>query len=277
MAKEDFDFGELKELKYNEYVKTTCKLNKVEKAKGGLVVRKFDLSNKKKADLFIPFLKEKDAILAFKALKKDKTIHLVKNTALVSVFRKKKDITLTILQGGMTGDDVKLGVGSLFTNMKLNLTVTGESSTDEVSSDSPEVSTDDSEKNEKLTEKAEKRAKRAEKRYKMLEGIDKMKKAKAQGKISIEKINAQVEKYDEVLTRVEKEAEEDGVIDSDEKDEIQEVVTAMEGLKSDLKNKMADQGDKAPKKLTPERRAKIAANITQISDRLDKILAKLDA
>lgn len=274
MAKEGFDFDALKGLAYNEYVKTTCKKNKVEKAKGGLVVRKFDLSNKKKANLFIPFLKQKDAILAFKALKKDKTIHLVKNTALVSVFRKKEDITLTILQGGMTADDVKSGVDSLFANINMKLTVTGESSSDEVGSDSSETSTEDSGKDEKLAEKAAKKAARAEKRYKMLEGIDKMKKAKAQGKISVEQINAQIEKYDVVLDRVTKEAEADGNIDEIEKGEIEEVVAAIKNLKNDLEN-IIEGGEKKTRKLTPKERETIVSNMDKMDKKLQQILAKL--
>lgn len=274
MPKEGFNFDELKALAYNDYVKKVCKKTKVDKAKGGLIFRKFDLSNKKKADLFVPFLKEKDAILAFKALKKDKTIHLVKNTALVSVLRKKEDITLTILQGGMTADDVKSGVGSLFTNMKMNLTVTGESSSDEENSDSSQANTEDSGKDEKLAKKAAKKAARAEKRYKMLEGIDKMKKAKAQGKISVEQINTQIEKYDGVLNRVIQEAEEDGKIDEVEKGEIQEVVTAIEELKSDLKNTI-EGGGKKVRKLTEEERTKIVSNMDKMDQKLQQILAKL--
>lgn len=288
MGQDAFDFDELKGQKYTEYKKVTCKVNKVKKAKGGLVVRKFDLSNKKKADLFIPFLKAKDAMLAYKALKKDKTIHKVKDTALVDVTCVKGEVTLDILQGGMDAVAITNGISQLFEDMTLNLTVTGMPSTDEDDSDTEteevsdtstapdtETSTDEegSKKEEREAKRAAKKAKRAAKLAKMLEGVAKLDSVK--DKASKEKIEANIEKYQTVLDGMIVDAEADGdgdnKIDADEQIKIDELTNAL----NELKAAVAEGGVKKGKKLSKKDKEKITKNINTINGKLEAIMTKL--
>lgn len=275
MGQDAFDFDELKGQKYTEYKKVTCKVNKVKKAKGGLVVRKFDLSNKKKADLFIPFMKAKDAMLAYKALKKDKKIHKVKDTALVSVACVKGEVTLDILQGGMDATAITDGISQLFADMTLNLTVTGMPSTEEdgdnsdteetsETSTAPETSTDEDD-----TKKEDKKTKRAAKRAKMREGVAKLDSVK--DKASKDKIEANIEKYETALAAVIAEAEADGKVDEDEQKEIDELTKAL----NDLKEEVAKGGDKKTRKLSKKERETIVSNMGKMDQKLQQILAKL--
>lgn len=269
MAKEEFDFNALKELKFNDYKKEYCKPARIKKAKGGLVLVKFDLKAKKKGCVFLPFNKLEEAKVAFKALKDDKSIHLVKRTALVGVKNGKgengPEVTLEVLKGGLTADMIKSEADELFNNtIKMALNVTGVSEDDDVSL---ETSTDDEDKTTNKEDKEAKKAKRAEKRKQMKAGIDKMHAAK--DKVSKDKLNANVQKYEDALATLIKEAEEDGSISEEEQKGIDELTNAL----NELKTAIAERDDTP--KLTPERRQKINANMEKISARLEAITKKL--
>ena len=128
MAKELFDFKAFQALKYAEYKKQHAKTAVVKKAKAGLVFTKYNLGSKKKIAVFIPFLKWDEADKAYKALKKDKSIHLVKWTSLVKATQGKGEITLEIKKGGLTADVIVEELNELFDKtIKLKLNVTGTS------------------------------------------------------------------------------------------------------------------------------------------------------
>jgi hypothetical protein len=286
MAKDAFDFKGFKDGTFNDYKNKTLKNAVLEKSKAGLVLTLFDVGAQKKIGVLIPFLKEVEAKEAFKVWKAILPGKLKKATckaAVVKLFTEKADggslkVTLEITKGVKNPAKIEEALKPLFILIKKGLKVVG-GSEEETTSGTSESTTDETTTEESNTPETTvdpaKKVKRAEKRSKMLEGIDKMKKAKAQGKISIEKINAQIKIYDKALTMVMTEAEEDGHITEEEKGEIQEVVTAMEGLKSDLKNEMIDQDGKGIKKLTPERREKMNKNMNKINERLEAITKKL--
>jgi hypothetical protein len=128
MAKEVFDFNAFKELKLVDYKKQHAKTQIVKKAKAALVLIKYDLGSKKKQSLIIPFKKMDEAVLAYKELKSNKKIHLVKFTSLVKVIQGQKEVTLEIKKGGLAADVIQTELQELFDKVvMLGLNVTGTS------------------------------------------------------------------------------------------------------------------------------------------------------
>lgn len=141
MAKEIFDFKAFSELKYNLYEKQYAKTQVVKKAKAAIILYKYALGSRKNLTLIIPFKKMDLAVLAYKAIKKDKSIHAIKRTALAKLVHEKKgEVTLEIKKGGLTVDLIQTNLVQLFSNpdlpagpIALELKVTGAS--DDVSVD----------------------------------------------------------------------------------------------------------------------------------------------
>lgn len=277
MAAGEFDFDAFSTGKFNDYKKVTLKDQVLGKSSSCLILTMIDVGTQKKIGVLIPFLKEAGAKAAFetwKAIKPGKS-KIKKATCKAAVAKMATtkgdnglDVTLTITKGFKNPKKIETALAPLFVILNKKLTIVG-GSVDESTSGTPESSTDGS--TTETTVDPAKKAKRVEKRAKILEGIGKMKKAKAQGKISIKQINAQIEKYDAILANLMIEAEEDGTIDESEKEGIEAVVKAIEGLKKDLKNAV----DKKTRKLTTKERETIVSNMDKMDKKLQQILAKL--
>lgn len=189
MAKEEFDFQALQELKFNEYKKQYCKAAVIKKAKGGLVLVKYDLKARKKGCVFIPFNKPEQAKAAFKNLK-DNKIHLLKRTALVSVSHGKTEtggpeVTLNIIKGGLIADDVMLEAEGLFTEtIQMALKVTGvsedsgENEAENEAETSSEASTDTQDTNESTLKELKEAFQEAKTLYKQVGKVEPNLKAK---------------------------------------------------------------------------------------------------
>jgi hypothetical protein len=134
MAKEQFDFEELKGLKLSEYKKKYCKPAMFKAGKAGLFLYKFDIKARKKEAIYLSFKKPNLAKKAYEAIKADKSIHLVKRTALVSAQYGKDEegkdtISLDILKGGLDADTIMASGEMMFAEefqIKLNVTGTSE-------------------------------------------------------------------------------------------------------------------------------------------------------
>lgn len=131
MANDLFDFEHLKGLKLSEYKKEFCKPAMIKAGKAGLVLMKYDIKARKKGAIYLSFKKLNLAKSAFEAIKADKSIHLIKRTALVNAsYGKGEDgkslVTLNILKGGLTAEEIQLGAEELFTQtILMGLKVTG--------------------------------------------------------------------------------------------------------------------------------------------------------
>lgn len=121
-------------------------------------------------------------------------------------------------------------------------------------------------------EKEAKKEKRAAQLTKMQEGIAKMDGAK--DKVSKDKLDANIAKYEAALTKLIEEAKKDGIVDDDEQANIDNLEAALNALKEAVAQQ-SGQSDSAAKKMTPERRAKIKENMSKINARLEAITKKL--
>lgn len=291
MAKEEFDFKALKESKFEAYKKTYCKPAALKKAKGGLVFIKFDLTGRKKGCVFLPFPKKDGAKSAYEKVKKDKSIHLLKHTALVEPTYGKADdgspqMTLNILKGGLTADLIKAEGDELFNKtFKIQLKVTGASDDsgdvkgNENSDDTKEPTKEEKKEEPKVDEPkdktdqtsqilAKKKARRGEAIKKMQDGVSKMDSVKETA--SVDKMLAKVAQFEDALEKLINEAQSDGVIDQDEEKTINTFKNNLDQLK-----KAIEERENAPKALTPERRKKMNENMDKMSARLEAMLSKL--
>jgi len=131
MANDAFDFEHLKGLKLSEYKKEFCKPAMLKAGKAGIVLMKYDIKARKKGAIYLSFKKLNLAKSAFEAIKADKSIHLIKRTALVNASHGKGEdgkslITLDIIKGGLTAEEIQLGAEELFTQtILMGLKVTG--------------------------------------------------------------------------------------------------------------------------------------------------------
>ena len=133
MAKEQFDFQELKGLKFSLYKKTYCKPAMLKAGKAGIFLEKFDIKARKKGAIYLSFKKLNLAKKAYEAIKADKSIHLIKRTALVSALYAKDEegkgtISLDILKGGLDADTIMASGETMFAEeFQMGLNVTGTS------------------------------------------------------------------------------------------------------------------------------------------------------
>jgi len=290
MAANDFDFKELEGLKLVEYKKQHCKPALVKKAKAALILLDYKLKGKKTPCVMVTFKKPAEAAKAFKKLKAEKS-HILKKTGFCKVTVAKgadgqQEITVEIKKGGITPETLKTKGADLFgghLKMKLNV-IGGAEAAAEVVADAADKAADtakdaadtgkegtkeasaDKEANEK------KIAQRTAKVNKMKENVSKM--DKAVGSAPKEKLNANIQKYDEALAKLIAQAEEDGEIDAKEQANIDELTSQLDALKANIE-KQGKAEAPSGKKMTPERKAKIKANMDKINAKLEAITKQL--
>jgi hypothetical protein len=279
MAAKDFDFKELGELKLVEYKKEHCKPALVKKAKAAIIMLDYRLQGKKIPCVMVTFKKPAEAAKAFKQLKAEKA-HILKKTGFCKVTVTKgadgkQEITIDIKKGGITPESLKSKGEDLFgghLKMKLNV-IGGTEGAAEVVADTADKAADtpqdptDTGKDGAKEANAEKVAQRTAKVNKMKENVGKM--GKAIGSAPKEKLNANIQKYQEALGKLVIEAEKDGEVDAKEQANIDDLSSLLEELKTNIEKEGKAEGPSG-KKMTPERKAKIKIN-------MDKIHAKLEA
>lgn len=276
MANKEFDFKELGKCKLPVYKKKYCKPAMVKKAKAAIIMLDYKLAEKKVPCVLLTFKKVAEAALAFKELKKNKE-HLLKKTGLCKVeIHKRADGQLVfkaeIKKGGINPQALKMKGTDLFDNtLKMKLKVMGGKEESKAEQDTENDETENESSKEEAAAKNAKKAKRSAKIKKMRENVEKMDKASKTA--PREKLTANVEKYETLLTKLIEEADSDGEIDSEEQTQIDELTEALDLLKANLAKK--NEGGKA-KKMTPERKAKIKDNMEKINARLEAITKKLD-
>jgi hypothetical protein len=274
MAKQDFDFAALKELKPIKYLKMHCKPMAVKKATSGLVFMDYKLAGKKQAIVFVPFRKFIDAKEAYKLAKKTKENKIAK-TGLVDVVidSKTNKINLTIREGGLAAEALTAKGADFFkNNFKLELQVGVNAET---------VATDEvvEEKEEPTKENAAAEKKRKASYQKIGENIDKLQ--AAVGNIPNAKVEANVAKFKAALSKMEGEVEangEEGKTIADLKSKLVELEEAISGSE-DSSSAASDGPAKAKKgkKLTPKNRKQINKNIIKIQKRLDAMMKSLES
>jgi hypothetical protein len=312
MAKEDFDFKKFSGRTFNNYKNVTLKDKELDRAKYGLALTSITIGSKKKIGALIPFLKEAEAKAAYEIwmnMKPDKLKIGTCKAAIVKLSTTKGDkgldVTLEITKGVKNPAKIETALQPLFTILKKKLTVIGgsEEGTSESSvgvstapetegtsseasvgsSTAPETSetssetsvgsstapeTSETSTDDKDTKKEDRQAKRAAKRAKMRDGVAKLDSVK--DKASKDKMEANIQKYETALAALITEAEADDKIDAKEQKEIDELTNALNELKAEVAKR-----DKAPKKLTLERREKMNENMNKINERLEAITKKL--
>lgn len=291
-------FQEYSELTLNDYKNQRLKKAKLKNTKGGLVITQFTIGSRKKQGIFIPIKMYKAAELMFAVwndMKKSPLRVTAAKIAVVKVTTKEKDGTFEVILSpqpkGQLKDPSKIhaSIDDLFTGLDMKLSVAGHTSdtsnedkekedkekeeTGNETSNTSETSTDETTTGNETSDTQEttvdpaKKAKRVKQLTEMKAGVEKMDGMK--DKLSKEQLEANIQKYETALATLIKDAEADGIIDQDEKKEIDELTDELDKLKK-FTNEL-----QSGKKLTPERRQKINENMDKINARLEAITKKL--
>lgn len=293
MAENGFDFGALKALKLAQYAKEHCKTTEVKKAGAALIFLDYKMAGKKTPCVVVPFKKMTDAAKAFKDAKASKE-HLMKKTGLAELTIKKgadgkDEIIVDLKKGGISPELLKLKGTDLFINtigMALKAIGCAEKGADggegepeeaEETEETPtskednikEEASANKDKEDNAKKEANKAA-RAAKIAQMNENVNKME--KVANSAPKDKMDANIQKYEDALAQLTKAALADGVVDKKEQAQIDALKAALDALRTAVNNNVdAPKG----KKLSPEQKVKIKENMTKINARLEAIVKKL--
>ena len=303
---EDLSLDSIKDMKKAEYIKAFKNKAAWKKAKAVIFLVDYKLEGKK-AVIAIPFKKVNEMKLEMKRLKKEK-LHLLKKsgggTISIDVNADgEREATIEIIIGGLKPELLQLKGTPLFEKIKVKISATQseealadadasenevdttenlpEDNLDDVAADEVDDNDEgdaegDSDASETETTAAPNPKKEAQKKDRaaklalMKENVEKME--KVVGTTSKEKLEPNIEKYENALTQLTKAAQADGKIDKDEQAKIDELKAALENLKKSMNN---TSGNVNATSLSPDQKKKMKDNIEKMNQKLDSILAQL--
>jgi hypothetical protein len=242
MQKEtELTYAGLKNMKKNDFAKSFKKSAPWKKAKGVLFLAKYKFANGKMPLVAIPFKKYNEAAKCFKTEVKKDSIYSAKLTLLASLEKKQDDngnlvFKITPTQSSMNTDFLDTYGKELFGKLKTGFEVIGtEGKLDNEDIQEVVKAADETLSTLKTNKLVAKRQKRAEKATKVQENLGKFE--KAIGKVEAPKLQEKLSLYQQVLSNLTAEAQEDGEIDADEQkelDRMQQNIERMEQLTEDV-------------------------------------------
>jgi|GEM_PF-2379706 len=276
-------------MKKNDYLKIFKKTATWRNKKAVLFIAKHQFANGKMPLVAIPY--KKIGPLNSLYNKTLKSLFKVNSRRLIAeiVFEKGQDGNMTArvvpVEGGLNLDYAEAYGKELFANLKMNFDIKGEQGELDVEDMLEVMKTEEDEKKEQAGEPVEKKKMSPEELAELAETVKQQKRRNARLERMLENVSKfeqmkgredevlkKLEEYKQQLESIKIEANADGKISPEEEKQIKELEEAIQLLETELNKER-------PKirKLTPVRRKKIEANLTQIEHYLDQVLKTANA